>query len=170
MLEDSKLETYLLTKRHWFGYILFSSNQNQFRHIFIIRTYIYHTFCCQNSSKSPSWFIFICQLELMFAFENLRLHVYKSNVPSFSRNFCFWKPVLKFTFNHNTTTTICYLYLQILMANLKITKNTHTTDNFEHQIVVAMKWWIMKRTEGKQTIFRNPPRTLKNLLFIDIRH
>ena len=30
---------------------------------------------------------------------------YKSNIPGFSRNFCFRRPVLKFPFNRNTTHT-----------------------------------------------------------------
>ena len=53
------------------------------------------------------------------------------------------------------------------MANVKV---GDTSDNFKHQVVVPVKWQIMKRTEDKPRIMRNPPRTLKNSISADIQY
>ena len=42
-------------------------------------------------------------------------------------------------------------------------KSVNTGDNFEHQVVVTVKG-----SKDYQRILRNPPKTLKNLLFPDI--
>ena len=79
-----------------------------------------------SSKTNISWhFIIFCQYITNFVLESLQkahrcsylytnyvsymhLKIYffefiKSNVPGFSPNFCFCKPVLKIAFNHNTT-------------------------------------------------------------------
>ena len=49
-------------------------------------------------------------------------------------------------------------------------KLANTGNNLEHQVVVAVKWQIMKKNEDKQRIMRNPARTLTNTPFSDIHH
>ena len=52
-------------------------HKKYFTVIYNILLQLYNTFCSQKSSKSPSWFLFICVLQLML------FALYKSNVPIF---------------------------------------------------------------------------------------
>ena len=65
---------------------------------------MHHPFCPRKSSKRTSLFLYLYTNYVSCT----RLKIYffafnKSNVPGFSPNFRFRKPVLKFAFNHNTT-------------------------------------------------------------------
>ena len=57
--------------------------------------------------------------------------------------------------------------MAIVMVNLKI---VNTGDNFEYHVDVTMKRQIMKRTEDKERIMRNPLSILKKCIFADIHH